>query len=465
MGAQQTFGLIKKPFYGIDYESAIKAQSDQLPALYVAKEQAESAADAEKYLQQISSIQNAEQANAIAQDNKSNLLGLLSTGLTAYKTIPAVSTMVNSAASGLKDFAMPAVEAGKGIAVDAVNGLSNLTVDAINGLSNLTGGVIPNIAPAAPTVSSATPGVVGSAAPIVTETAPVLAEVGGVGAGAEVAGTAGMTAAEIEAMNAGIDTVTPAIMSGTGASTAAPGTISTLSKTVGPVAAIIGGAEMVRSIGGAPEKSWDDKSYAERIMDSPVTAGMFHTLMFPGVTFADENTAPGKAFKEMSRLERDVMAPIDLLMGDPNAMKSINKLSPKDSTTNALAALMGNPYALAKLISKALCIIVTVCTNPESYEVNIAREYRDKFLTPGQLRGYYMIAEKLVPRITKSSILKTLTKKLLVDRLIKVGEYRLCKTSNVPSLFNTFVTDTFLWLCAKVGSTKDSYTRSNGEIV
>jgi len=41
-----------------------------------------------------------------------------------------------------------------------------------------------------------------------------------------------------------------------------------------------------------------------------------------------------------------------------------------------------------------LCVIITACTDPHSYEVRISRKYRDQFMSESQLRGYYMMAER-----------------------------------------------------------------------
>jgi hypothetical protein len=56
-------------------------------------------------------------------------------------------------------------------------------------------------------------------------------------------------------------------------------------------------------------------------------------------------------------------------------------------------------YGATELISSVTggCIIVTACHGPDSPEVDIARQYRDKYLDDDTLRGYYMLAELIVP--------------------------------------------------------------------
>lgn len=114
-------------------------------------------------------------------------------------------------------------------------------------------------------------------------------------------------------------------------------------------------------------------------------------------------------------------------------------------------------------ISEKICIIITVCTSPDSPEVNITREYRDTLMPPHQLRGYYMIAERLVPWIRKSDKNKQFAKKWLVDPLIEGVKYSLGYSPH-RSLYARFVKFSFLGLCSLAGRTRKSFTRSNGEV-
>jgi len=111
------------------------------------------------------------------------------------------------------------------------------------------------------------------------------------------------------------------------------------------------------------------------------------------------------------------------------------------------------------------CIIVTACTDPHSPEVEIAREYRDKCMDLDQIRGYYMIAEKVVPLIKRSGIFKGIVKKVLVDSLVDYGRHALGKQERKPRLLSRIVSEGFLWLCRKVGKTRETFVRVNGEVV
>jgi hypothetical protein len=102
-------------------------------------------------------------------------------------------------------------------------------------------------------------------------------------------------------------------------------------------------------------------------------------------------------------------------------MEALNIPVPGEDT---LVGKLLNPGAA---IYNSICIIVTACTSPNSEEVNITRQYRDKFLDQETLRGYYMIAEKVVPLINKHKWFRSFVKKHLVDNLIEYGRYALAK--------------------------------------
>lgn len=114
-------------------------------------------------------------------------------------------------------------------------------------------------------------------------------------------------------------------------------------------------------------------------------------------------------------------------------------------------------------ISEA-CIIVTACTNRHSYEVEIAREYRDAFMDADQLRGYYALAEQIVPRIEDSDRLRKFFKKYLVNRLVDYGEYKLGKKDRKPEVMSCIVSKGFLGACKMIGKILPIYIRANGEV-
>jgi len=97
------------------------------------------------------------------------------------------------------------------------------------------------------------------------------------------------------------------------------------------------------------------------------------------------------------------------------------------------------------------CIIITACTSPDSHEVNIAREYRDKWLGVITLAGYYALSHKVAPLIAKSKTFKRLVKKLLVDRLTDYFEWFLEYKPRRRLCTSRCVTKNFLGFCRAIG--------------
>lgn len=110
------------------------------------------------------------------------------------------------------------------------------------------------------------------------------------------------------------------------------------------------------------------------------------------------------------------------------------------------------------------CIIVTACHGKDSEEVNITREYRDTFMNKDQIRGYYMIAESIVPSMEKSEELTKLIKVGLVDKLIEYGKFHLGYSIDL-SKEAAEIADAFLDLCNVTGQSVGEFTRANGEVI
>jgi len=110
------------------------------------------------------------------------------------------------------------------------------------------------------------------------------------------------------------------------------------------------------------------------------------------------------------------------------------------------------------------CIIITACTSWNSREVNIARMYRDTYLDADQLRGYYCLAEKIVPLLERHTALRRRCKTALVDRLIDYGSYRLGLSSSRPKVSSWLVSKAFLALIKGIGLVIPRFVRQNGEV-
>lgn len=151
--------------------------------------------------------------------------------------------------------------------------------------------------------------------------------------------------------------------------------------------------------------------------------------------------------------------------------ESVRGLHAGDPITKAGAGAVGDILEegmrlvqQAKDILGDICIIITACTNPQSYEVNVCRRYRDTIMLPDTLRGYYMLAEVVVPQIHKSEKLKGFLKKHLVDSLVDALEYRLGEKPVRPKLKSWLITKAFLGFCNVLGNTRPCFARSNGEV-
>lgn len=109
------------------------------------------------------------------------------------------------------------------------------------------------------------------------------------------------------------------------------------------------------------------------------------------------------------------------------------------------------------------CIIVTACTDRFSPEVVVARTYRDAYMTADQIRGYYMLADHIVPVLHRYDSVKHYTYTYFVQPLVAYGEHALRYTADQPSRYAKWVTRTFLGLCNWLGKQRTTYTRSTGE--
>lgn len=101
------------------------------------------------------------------------------------------------------------------------------------------------------------------------------------------------------------------------------------------------------------------------------------------------------------------------------------------------------------------CIIISACTSSNSYEVEIAREYRDNILDRVTLGGYYALCNVTVPLIHKSKLFKRFIKRFLVDRMIDYFEVALNYKSRTEFRTSELITKAFLNLCHLIGRNVD----------
>jgi len=102
-------------------------------------------------------------------------------------------------------------------------------------------------------------------------------------------------------------------------------------------------------------------------------------------------------------------------------------------------------------IAGSRCIIVTACTDRYSYEVEVARAFRDNHMSAVQLLGYYRLADRLVPWIERSERVKKIVKKGLVDQLVDYGEWYMGYKPDRRHAASRVITLGFLKLCTRMG--------------
>jgi hypothetical protein len=102
------------------------------------------------------------------------------------------------------------------------------------------------------------------------------------------------------------------------------------------------------------------------------------------------------------------------------------------------------------------CIVISACCGTDSYEVQVARKFRDNHMTEEQLTGYYTLCIFLVPFIQRHGWFRKLVKRALVDRLVDYGEAFMGMKGHRRYVTSKIVTGAFLGLCRHVGRGVDT---------
>ena len=243
---------------------------------------------------------------------------------------------------------------------------------------------------------------------------------------------------------------------------AAEGT-KTIGATVAPIAAAQEAGKTALEEGGKIAAQEAGKTVAQEAGKTALEEGGKIAAQEAGKTAA--TTGIGTTLKSIATS----IAPYMTLLGIPFELaKELDVVSAKNirpfewalNPAGKVLDFIANPSNFFK----DSCMIVTACTSRKSPEVEIAREYRDKFLTRRQLRGYYMLAEKIVPRMHRSPRLTRLIKRWLVDPLIVYGRHALVKTAPPPWRYERIIATAFLALIGCIGRTRKQFTRANGEV-
>lgn len=102
------------------------------------------------------------------------------------------------------------------------------------------------------------------------------------------------------------------------------------------------------------------------------------------------------------------------------------------------------------------CIIISACCGTDSYEVQVARKFRDNHMDEEQLTGYYTLCIFLVPFIQRHGWFRKLVKRAIVDRLVDYGEAFMGMKGHRRYVTSKAVTGAFLGLCRHVGRGVDT---------
>ena len=97
------------------------------------------------------------------------------------------------------------------------------------------------------------------------------------------------------------------------------------------------------------------------------------------------------------------------------------------------------------------CIVISACTDPYSYEVNLARKFRNRFMGPETLTGYYALASILAPWIDKFKAIRWLVYRLLVKRLVDYGQWIIEGKHDTERFLSKTISKGFLGLCKWIG--------------
>ena len=341
MGAEQYYGLAKRPYYGLDYEAMVRALARNLPAAYAQKYEMDAQAERERQLAEAESLQKKGQGLSGLQDSLSNLLSLGQTGYSLYKylkpgktptpttsdggtspsLIDSLGEKAKAVGQGVKDFFLgPDISTEFGSSMGGIESTANFVPDSV-GLNinpEIFGQSVSQNAP----FDFMSPDALTGAGEVASEMLPGLASESISGSIApsiapeistSIPGMSGVDAALIDKAGAGLAEGIEGAAAAKG-----PAAGSSFLGTAASVVAYIAAAEIVRGLWGQPEKKWDDKGDAAKIFDSPVTAGAIASVI-PGSLFSKEGTTGYHIYKGMSAVERTAMAPIDWLFGDKNA--------------------------------------------------------------------------------------------------------------------------------------------------
>lgn len=154
----------------------------------------------------------------------------------------------------------------------------------------------------------------------------------------------------------------------------------------------------------------------------------------------------------------------------PAAMEGLGLAAPEVLGVSAALGpvgplLAGGTFA-AGLFQRLLdndCIIVT-CASGREDDIDIARQFRDGYMSDEAKRGYYMIAEPVCQAMADNPDLRQEVDETFVKPLVEFGKFVLGLPARITGEMAEKALSFLTW-CESVGATVPSYRRVNGEVV
>lgn len=128
----------------------------------------------------------------------------------------------------------------------------------------------------------------------------------------------------------------------------------------------------------------------------------------------------------------------------------------------AAGAVIG---AIAGGLGASFCVLHEASYGCDSLEVQIARQFRDRFLTTAQLRAYYGQYEPVADRMRHDKAYRMHVRTVLTDRLVRYGAAVMQIPYAPPSRADVEVARTFLRQLALAGEHMPPFRRKNGDLV
>jgi hypothetical protein len=180
-----------------------------------------------------------------------------------------------------------------------------------------------------------------------------------------------------------------------------------------------------------------------------------------GQTFGEENSA--NRFTNQSFSEEEVTSMFneiqDITKGSTSMSEAMEKLK-----GTSYGAMFGEVMGMVPEggSSGGCCFIFLEARYGDGTMDNVVRRFRDEHMTERNKRGYYKLAEILVPLMRKSKAVKFLVRVFMTDPMVCYGKYHYHQ-NRIGRLFKP-LTNLWLKLFDFLGQ-EHKFIRENGEII